>query len=561
MSLRSLLRPALAGALLALSLTAPASAAEPGITPTGYTAGKAVDETASIADALGKAPAGHRWVRLFADWSQTERTGEGQYDNGSLSTMDHRFAALKATGANVIVTVQSKPSWAADPNTDAGARQYADFMKVMAERYKGVVSVWELWNEPDDNIFWPNGPNAARYAALLKAAYPAVKAGDPSATVITGGLVGNDFDFLQQLYDHGAGSSFDGVAVHTDTACRIDAPGVVYREADGRIGRFAFTGYREVHATMARNGDAAKGIWMTEIGWTAADDLTCAVGANAGKRSDGVSAGDQAEFLKQAFACIAADPYVRMASWFTLQDHAAGFRYGLYDLNGRARPALAALKAVGDGTGAGVDGGCGAKVDSDAPTVTISAPALYFTRFRTTGTASDATTDVAKIELWADGKRIMSQKGAKFSYDWFGSSKIGFGAHTVQLRAYDEAGNVGVAETTVVRGNPRTAKRNVKAALGLKVTRRGSGFVLRATVKPPKDGSFGEQPHGRLELRFEHKQGKGWKRSKVRKGIGDGGVHYTYTARKAGTWRVYGYLDADAPYARTKTKVFTFKLR
>ena len=89
---------------------------------------------------------------------------------------------------------------------------------------------------------------------------------------------------------------------------------------------------------MARNGDAAKGIWMTEIGWTAADDISCTVGANAGKRSDGVTAGNQASFLKQAFACIAADPYVRMASWYTLQDHAAGSRYGLYDLVGSARP-------------------------------------------------------------------------------------------------------------------------------------------------------------------------------------------------------------------------------
>ena len=50
-----------------------------------------------------------------------------------------------------------------------------------------------------------------------------------------------------------------------------------------------------------------------------------------------------------------------------------------------------------DGTGAGIDRNCGAKVDSDAPTVTISAPSLYFQRFATTGQASDPTTPIVKI--------------------------------------------------------------------------------------------------------------------------------------------------------------------
>jgi len=166
-----------------------------------------------------------------------------------------------------------------------------------------------------------------------------------------------------------------------------------------------------------------------------------------------------------------------------------------------------------------------------------------------------------KIELWADGKRVLGQKGASFSYDWFGSSKIAYGEHRIELRAYDEAGHVGVAATTVRRGDPVKSPRTVKAALGLKVRKAGSRFKVRATVKPPADGSFAEQPHGRLVLRFERKAGRKWKRSKVRKGIGDGGVHYAYTARQAGTWRVYGVLDADAPYKKTRTKVFTFRVR
>jgi hypothetical protein len=557
---RRRLLPALAGAILALAAPASALAAEPGITPTGFpTVG--IDEATAVTDALSAAPAGGKWVRVFADWSQVERTGDDQYDGGALQGMDGRFRVLKAGGAKLIVTVQTRPGWAPEINTDAGAQKYADFMHFLADRYKGVVDVWELWNEPDDSIFWPSGPQPARYAAMLKKAYPAIKSADPKATVITGGLVGNDYDFVDKLYANGAGKYFDGVAVHTDTSCRIDAPDVVYREPDGRIGRFAFTGYREVHATMAAHGDADKGIWMTEIGWTAADDLPCTEGANAGKRNQGVSPAEQAKFLKQAFACVAGDPYVKMASWFTLQDHVETSRFGLYDFIGRARPALAAFKEVGDGTGAGTDGGCGAKVDSDPPVVTISAPALYFFRFTTSGTAADATTSVSKMELWADGKYVMRQKGSAFSYDWFGASKIPFGAHKIELRATDEAGNVGVASTTVTRGNPATAKRTVKPYLKVKVRKKGRRFSVRAVLAPPKDGSFAEQPRGRLELRFERRTKGKWQRSRVRKGIGSGKVRYTYTARKRGKWRVYAKLMADAPYKRTASKKVTFRVR
>jgi hypothetical protein len=208
-----------------------------------------------------------------------------------------------------------------------------------------------------------------------------------------------------------------------------------------------------------------------------------------------------------------------------------------------------------------VDGKCGRPVDHEAPQVTISAPSLYYGRLVTTGSATDGITGVRRIELWADGKKVIGQDGAQFNYDWYGSSQISYGEHKIELRALDFSNNVGVASMTVTRGNPASSPRTVKAALGLKVKKKGPKFKVTATVAPPKDGSFYEQPHGRLELRFERRIGKKWKRSRVRKGIGDGGVHYTYTARKKGKWRVYGVLDADAPYVKSSTKKYAFRVK
>jgi hypothetical protein len=74
----------------------------------------------------------------------------------------------------------------------------------MTERVPGV-DAWELWNEPDGSEFFAGGPQPARYAAMLKSAYGAIKAVQPGDTVVAGGMVGNDMDFLAALYDHGSG--------------------------------------------------------------------------------------------------------------------------------------------------------------------------------------------------------------------------------------------------------------------------------------------------------------------------------------------------------------------
>jgi hypothetical protein len=54
------------------------------------------------------------------------------------------------------------------------------------EHFKDKINVWEIWNEPDLQSFWASSP--ADYARLLQVGYQAVKAADPEATVLFGGL-------------------------------------------------------------------------------------------------------------------------------------------------------------------------------------------------------------------------------------------------------------------------------------------------------------------------------------------------------------------------------------
>ena len=61
----------------------------------------------------------------------------------------------------------------------------------MAQRYKGKIKYYQIWNEPNLESEW-NGQqvDAARYVELLKGAYQRIKAADPiSATSQTATMI------------------------------------------------------------------------------------------------------------------------------------------------------------------------------------------------------------------------------------------------------------------------------------------------------------------------------------------------------------------------------------
>jgi hypothetical protein len=235
-------------------LPASASAATPGVNVSNIdAAGDPYAKNPGDAGGWNDVVASHaRSVRAFVPW---------QMNSLELNKYAQFAAKARQRGMAVDLVVTGTAGSMASPSV------FADNIGQLAARLRGQVAGYEVWNEPDDSIFWKDGPQPAAYAAMLKAAYKAVKDADPGAKVLVGGLVGNDYDFLGKLYANGAKGHFDAVAVHTDTACNTTDPDEYYREADGRIGRFSFTGYREVRQTMAAYGDV-KPIWMTELGWS-----------------------------------------------------------------------------------------------------------------------------------------------------------------------------------------------------------------------------------------------------------------------------------------------------
>ena len=435
-----------------LALAGPAAALETGVNET-------INATKPTAESAAGLRAG--WVRLWASWEQAE-PAKGQFKPDIIYNMNAGADAAKAKGLKVLMVVQRSPAWASGgKGGTTPPSNPADFGRAMGELAKRVpaVDAWELWNEEDGQMFWAGGADPAKYAAMVKAAYPAIKAVQPHDVVVTGATTGNNMDFIAALYDHGIKGSFDAVAVHTDTACLINAPGVFYRDERGRIGQFSFTGYREVHAVMRRHGDGDKPIWMTELGWGTESTApgSCNVGKWAGQKALGVSEEQQAQFLAEAYRCLAADPFVTHAFWFGIQD-IPGSPYpgglGLYRHDGSAKPSVAAFAALAGGV---PPEPCGGVVDNSGPEIAVSQP-LDGVKFvdmidvQAKGVDPPGGVGIARIKFYVDGKFERTSGNGEFDISPFWDSRYWKrGKHTLTFKAIDAADNVVTKSITVYK--------------------------------------------------------------------------------------------------------------
>lgn len=211
---------------------------------------------------------GVQTVRIPVYWGAIQPSQTGALQWGDL---DRQVTTMAQQRLTVLPTVLSSPAWAAvHPSSPSNSppknnADYAKFMTALVKRYgpRGAfwkahsrlpqlpIHIWQVWNEPNLNMFWNAHPYAAPYVALLKAAYKAIKQADPTAKVMLAGLPDRSWEALQNLYTAGAQPFFDIGAVHPYTYSPADVLHIV------AINR----------RVMSRNHDATKPISLTETGW------------------------------------------------------------------------------------------------------------------------------------------------------------------------------------------------------------------------------------------------------------------------------------------------------
>ncbi|GAA1891324.1 cellulase family glycosylhydrolase [Williamsia serinedens] len=345
--------------------TAPTTSAKVGVGDRGHGFGIALGAevywqgtSATDADLDAIAAAGLGSIRLPVFWSAIQPVGPSV---SLWSVVDHIVDGARARGLQVMATVGGSPPWAGDPAANGGPYaaprdigQWSTFVRAVAQRYKGRVSTYEVWNEPNSSVFFAPRVDPARYTQLLRAAHAAIEQTDPAATVVAGALgtvvdtatTGDPVDFVRQMYADGAAGSFDALSVHPYKYDLGLSEAWTVPDSPGRQ-------IAEMRRLMDDNGDGGKRMWATEYGLP-----TSAVGLDRQAAMIAGFAGDWQQL-----------PFAGPVFWYTLRDKASGVpddedNFGLIRTDRSPKPAV---RVVADLARSGVTPSPDAQRFADAP--------------------------------------------------------------------------------------------------------------------------------------------------------------------------------------------------
>jgi hypothetical protein len=231
-------------------------------------------------------------IRVPVYWPAVQPKEKGGYEWGGL---DEIVLTASRAGLKVLPFLYGTPRWLSSDwrrlPVDNGRQRAAwtAFLQAAVERYgpggefwnlhspaqSGYLPVvreplpireWQIWNEVNFHYFaFPVSPT--RYAKLIKASGPAIKAVDPTARVILSGLFGEPkatgtrgmsaVDFLRAFYRApGVENAFDGIALHPYA---VDAESLE-EMVEG------------IHEVTLENHDRP-GFYITEMGWGSQNDF------------------------------------------------------------------------------------------------------------------------------------------------------------------------------------------------------------------------------------------------------------------------------------------------
>lgn len=197
--------------------------------------------------------AGIKWSREEYTWSLIEpEEGKFQWER-----YDRAIDAASRYGVHLFGLFDYTVPWSSGaiaPRNDAQRADFANYVFQTVSHFKGRVKYWEVWNEPNIDVFWWPHVNVADYVALLRETYLSVKRADPTAVVMLGGCSGSDLAWMDAIYKNGGGDYFDVLGFHpyADKSALDD-------------GRYEYN-LKYIRALMAHYGVVKPG-WITEVGW------------------------------------------------------------------------------------------------------------------------------------------------------------------------------------------------------------------------------------------------------------------------------------------------------
>ena len=294
---------------------------------------------------LGKldvlAGSGANVARTGLYWDAVQPTSVNTHN---WATFDGMYASMLARGIRPLFILSAAPCWAQSGSCRQGAHpspEYYDelgsFAARAAQRYPQAAGI-EVWNEPNYEIYWGGQPDPESYGEMLKAVVPAIKAANPSMTVVTAGLsphINDDADaiayetFLRRAYATGGPQLADAIGTH---------PYPNRRYVEDYLGNIRVNLFRYLRV-MSEFGEENKPMWVTETGVSNEGD-------------EGFDLQQQADALAQIYNLMRRiDHEIPVVVFHRFVDQPGSPRikeqgYGVVSGNGNLKPAYCAVAAV-----------------------------------------------------------------------------------------------------------------------------------------------------------------------------------------------------------------------
>ncbi len=371
------------------------------------------------------AAAGFHFIRQQFPWEDIEVAGKGDYIDpkwgvNTWEKYDRIVDLARRYGIQVIARLDAPPAWSRSQGSAPGwtkappddLTDYGDYVHAVVSRYRGRVRYYQIWNEPNIYDEWGDQPaDPAGYVRLLQVAWSRAKAADPDCIIIAAGLAAttqevppefgprnvSDLLYLEQMYAAGAQGYFDIMGVMSY--------GLWTGPYDLRLGRDRtnFSRAQLTREIMVRNGDGAKPLWASEVGWNALPADFEGVAAYGR-----VDEQQQATYAVEAYQRAAREwPWMGVMNyWFLrrpsdLERDQAWYYFRLLEPDFSPLPAYDALSTLGN----------------SAPTLDVGYHQEYDWALRYTGAWQGVVDERAVL-----GAYVLGQPDAALSFDFEGTA-------------------------------------------------------------------------------------------------------------------------------------------
>lgn len=210
-------------------------------------------------------------IRLWdtqTTWAEIERSN----DTFDFSRLDEYINYILSNNPNarIIYTLGTAPNWATNCNPPSPSPFYPnastcppdnlvdwdDYVSKLANRYKGKIKYWEVWNEADSSDFYTG--SISQMVQMAQCAYNILKSVDPNNIVLSPNITDFGVGWLDDYLAQGGGQFANVIAFHTYT---------------GLTPEYNIPYWQAIKDVMSRRGLGSLPLWDTE-GATARQGVT-----------------------------------------------------------------------------------------------------------------------------------------------------------------------------------------------------------------------------------------------------------------------------------------------